>query len=244
VILVSVAQAMKPESMDWIGTSSMITCSVVTSAAASYVLAFQFHKAVKASRGEASKKRLWKDWRIISSVILFLLHITLFVVSGALLAVQRVQAQNSFFRLGFLVSFAFVLYKVFISVYFFWGHWQVYRVFKATGSSAKTGGSASSMIAKRLGLISVTNFLGLIIIMMYSLPSIGYYGHGWVCMVWGAIMNAITTLLEVEAIPSADSTKQATSADNQPHSASMRNVSLRKTESQLHVSQTSTKQSI
>jgi hypothetical protein len=155
----------------------------------------------------------YTNWKVVVSFILFIVHIILFVLCSTLLALQMTQVQNSFWRLGFLVSFTYVLYRLFISAYFIWGHWNAYRVFKNTGAIWKK--DDSSRIAKRLGSISLVNFVGMMVIVFYSIPSFGYVQHGWVCLVWGGTLAGLTTLLEVLAVPSNSKSPNSSSNKNQ-----------------------------
>jgi hypothetical protein len=196
----STSELQNPSSnMSWIGIEILIILTVDISAFASFLLSFQFHLAVQQSKGEAMVPgRSFKNCTVVSLFILFLLHIILFTISGILLAAG--QGDN----IAFVASASYVVYKLFISSYFFWGHWTVYKIFKTVDKGRAKSRDISHHIGRRLGLISLINLASLILAMMFALPAISQFNNGWVLLLWMSTLMGGTSFLEVLAVPTGD----------------------------------------
>jgi hypothetical protein len=165
-----------------------------------------------AGNGENVEFKVWyRDWKVMFTVTLLMLHLSLFSISAIVFTLAPTNS-TTFPLWGYMISFSYVSFKLFISGYFFWGHWNVYRVFrKASHASGSTSSSNHSIvIGRRLAAISAVNLLCLFVMMVFSAMQYGH--HGWILMEWAGILQTITSLLEVQAVPiSADGKVRAMS---------------------------------
>jgi hypothetical protein len=174
-----------------LGVQIVIIFGVTFSSIGSFLLAFQFHRSYQIAIGGDVRK----DWSIRIAFLLFISHDVLFSVAGIMfgtLAYGDIPVAQ-------LSSVAFVLYRVYISTYFFWGHWNVYKIMKV--SSKSNAQNDAEHIGRRLGLISCTNLVCVLLAILYAFPSISQNHHGWVLILWIANVMAITFCIEVDAVP-------------------------------------------
>jgi hypothetical protein len=194
VIATSEVQNTRP-SFSWLGLEILIVLSVTLSSAGSFLLASQFHRAFQIAQGGEPKK----DWSIRLAFILFIVHSVLF----ALFSILNGTVTHGFGPVAQLASVAFVLFRAYISAYFFWGHWQVYKLFKVADKS-KSEGDAEH-IGRRLGLISSFNLICVLLGALFNSTSISQYHHGWIIMMLLMIVMGLTYCLEIKAVPLAHS---------------------------------------
>jgi hypothetical protein len=185
----------------WLGLQICIILNVSCSSGGSFLLAFQFHRSLELVRGSGKKK----DWSMWLAFILFIVHTILFAVIGAMLATVT----HGYGSLAQLSSVTFVIYRVYISVYFFWGHWEVYKVFKASGGKKKKSSNDAEHIGRRLSIISVANLMCVLLGILFALPVISQNHHGWVLIMWIQIALALTFCLEIGAVPLNSSRQDA-----------------------------------
>jgi hypothetical protein len=195
--------------MSWIGMETLVILTVISSASASFMFSFQFHLAVKQSRGEAIVRgRECRHWTVLSLLVLFILHIVFFTISGILLVAGNVGS-----NMVVIAAASYVFYKLFISCYFFWGHWAAYRIFKTGDRGRLTSSDASQHIGRRLGLISTVNLASLIMALIYSLP-VSTAGFGWILLIWMSTLMGLTCFLEVLAVPTGTYRNRQRQAQN------------------------------
>eukprot|EP00475_Leptophrys_vorax_P000764 TRINITY_DN10419_c0_g1_i1.p1 TRINITY_DN10419_c0_g1~~TRINITY_DN10419_c0_g1_i1.p1 ORF type:complete len:477 (+),score=104.26 TRINITY_DN10419_c0_g1_i1:47-1477(+) len=182
--------------MPWLGSQLLIIIQVVTSSSASFILSFQFHEALTKTPAKPAARG-----GVGLFFAFFVLHVVLFTASGLLNAVHP---DGTEFGIGFVTSLTYVCFKLFISVYFFWGHWKVYKVFRTSEAGRVKSTNLAHHIGKRLGFISTVNLIGLLIALMFATPALSQHRHGWIMMVWMSTLLGLTSLLEVNAVPHAD----------------------------------------
>jgi hypothetical protein len=160
------------------------------SSTASYLLALQFHLSIE----RAGTGRLYGPKVLISGAIL-LLHVLTFVASRIAFA-TLLEASN----LMAVSSYLFGAYKIAISVYFVWGHWKAYKIFKMTENSVKEKGTQTFQLGRRMALISASNFISLIFVILFTTP-LFFHNHGSHMLITCFMFQGLTTLLEVMAVP-------------------------------------------
>lgn len=147
-----------------------------------------------------------KNWSLHLALFLFITHVGLFAVAGV---VYGVLDYLGTFNIALLASILFVFYKAYISAYFFWGHWQIYKVFKAAPKGGARSRNTAEHIGRRLGLVSSVNLMSLLMALLFSLPSVSRYHHGWILMIWIETFTGLTLFLEVRAVPSNTSREES-----------------------------------
>jgi hypothetical protein len=137
------------------------------SSSTSYLLALQFHLSI----GRAGHGRLYGPGVIISGIIL-LVHVLTFMASRVAYAMLF-----EVVFLGNISSVRFIAFKIAISVYFFWGHWKAFKIFKSTANFNKENENRTFQLGRRMAIISTSNLISLIFVALFTTP-LFYVNHG------------------------------------------------------------------
>jgi hypothetical protein len=167
------------------------------SSASSYLLALQFHLSIE----RAGTGRLYGPKVLFSGGVL-LFHVLTFIASRiAFATLLEIVTLNS------ISSLLFGAYKIAISVYFFWGHWKAYKIFKTTAENNKENGNRTFQLGRRMALMSTANLISLVFIILFTTP-LFYVNHGSHMLITCFMFQGLTTLLEVMAVPAIKSRSQ------------------------------------
>jgi hypothetical protein len=179
---------------------------VLFSGMSSFLLTVQFHYALLAAQEVQSNNCFRKELTIYFAFTLYAVHTIAFWISTYSFASGV--AKVGVFDVGALSSGLFFIYKIFISLYFFWGNFKVYRIFQQAGTA--TANSPANRIGRRLGRISVYNLATIILAGLWAANPVSQHGNGWVLLYCIPFTINITALAEIGAvtIPLNESTQK------------------------------------
>jgi hypothetical protein len=178
--------------LTWINHEASLAIQVSLSSGCSVLLCVLFHHAILQTGVDEIAHR--RAIRFCCGFGLF--HIFLFVFSRI---IYTQWWNNS--TLNTVAALVLVVFKIYISIYFLWGHRKAYLIFKKTEENNPRNRHAMYRMGKKMTLISITNMLTLLCYLLISFDSVIHYRHGWSLMLYAELGQGLTTLIEVLSLP-------------------------------------------
>eukprot|EP00475_Leptophrys_vorax_P022773 TRINITY_DN3098_c0_g4_i2.p1 TRINITY_DN3098_c0_g4~~TRINITY_DN3098_c0_g4_i2.p1 ORF type:complete len:313 (+),score=47.51 TRINITY_DN3098_c0_g4_i2:61-999(+) len=189
--------------MSYIGIQSVLMVCVCLSALMSFSISITFHTAIRAS--SAGGIRTYRSASQISMIAVTLIHIVLLIVVNILFITPT--SLGTLAPWGVLCTVFFVLFKLWISLYFFWAQCVTLKLYTQTTAASLNGSYQLKKMGRRLGITSFLNLLSLVTISI-ALSKYFHERHGWILICWNSIPMSLIAIAEIKCVPSEVRTKR------------------------------------